>query len=313
MAIGIDLRQLRYFVAVAEELHFGRAAARLHIAQPSLSRAIRDLESALGVQLLVRTKRSVQLTEAGLTLLDEAPPALEAVEHCLVRTRRVGSGELGELSVAFLPSVTGVLIPQLVTAFRTARPDVHLQLREMLDDPLLAALMSGRVDVGILRSRANDEGLSFEPLVDDPVHVVLPLGHPLAARKRLAYRDLRDESFVLWPRSQSREGYDSVIEGCRKAGFAARVVQECAHPYTTLGLVAAGAGVSVLSGLFRSFRSDVAFVPLSIPRGTIYLGWRSGSPSPARDALVDLVRRGGAGLLDDLSRWPETPARFAIG
>lgn len=304
---------MRYFVAIAEELHFGRAAARLHIAQPSLSRAIRDLEAALGVQLLVRTKRSVALTEAGRTLFDEAPPALEAVEHCLVRTRRVGSGELGELSVAFLPSVTGVLIPQLVTAFRTSRPDVHVQLREMLDDPLLAGLLSGRVDVGILRSRTDAEGLSFEPLLDDPVHVVLPLRHPLAVRRRLAYGDLRNESFVLWPRNQSREGYDAVIDGCRKAGFSARVVQECAHPYTTLGLVAAGAGVSVLSGLFRSFRSDVAFVRLARPRGTIYLAWRSSSPSPARDAFVDLVRRAGAAFRDDLNRGSETPARFATG
>lgn len=250
----------------------------------------------LGVQLLVRTKRSVRLTDAGRTLLDEAPPALENVEECLVRTRRVGRGELGEISVAFLPSVTGVLIPQLVTAFRTAHPDVHLQLREMLDDPLLTAMLSGRVDVGILRSHTDAEGISFERLLDDPVHVVLPLRHPLAARKRLAYRDLRNEPFVLWPRSQSREGYDAVIDGCRDAGFTARVAQECAHPYTTLGLVAAGAGVSVLSGLFRGFRSDVAFVPLACPRGTIYLAWRSDSPAPARDAFVDLVREVGAGL-----------------
>ena len=111
-----------------------------------------------------------------------------------------------------------------------------------------------------------------------------------------SYRDLRDEQFVLWPRSQSREGYDAVIDGCRNAGFTARVAQECAHPYTTLGLVAAGAGVSVLSGLFRDFRSDVAFVPLACPRGTIYLAWRSDSPSPARNAFVDLVRQVGAGL-----------------
>ena len=277
-------------MVVAEELHFGRAAARLHIAQPSLSRAVRDLEAALGVQLLTRTKRRVELTDAGRTLRDDAPLALETVERCLARTRRVASGELGELSVAFLPSVTGVLIPHLVAAFRAAHPDVHVQLAEMLDDPLIAGIAAGRIDVGIVRHAVEAGGLKFEPLIADPIHVVLPLGHPLASRKTLSFRDLRDEAFVLWPRTESSIGYDSVIAGCRRAGFTARVVQECSHPYTTLGLVAAGTGVSVLSSLYRSFRDDVAFVPLAGERGTIYLAWRGDTPSPARDAFLALVR-----------------------
>lgn len=194
------------------------------------------------------------------------------------------------MSVAFLPSVTGMLIPQLVAAFRSAHPDVHVHLAEMLDDPLLAGLSSGQVDVGIVRNRLQDAALTFEPLIDDQIHVVLPVGHRLARRKMLSYRDLRNESFVLWPRSESSVGYDAVIAGCRRAGFTARIVQECAHPYTTLGLVAAGAGVSVLSSLFHSFRSDVAFVPLARQRGTIYLAWRSDPPSLARHTFVELAR-----------------------
>lgn len=275
---------------MAEELHFGRAAGRLHIAQPSLSRAVRDFESALGVQLLVRTRRRVELTEAGRALLNDAPVVLATAERCFARTRRAASGELGELSVAFLPSVTGALIPRLVAAFRSAHPDVHVHLAEMLDDPLLAGLSNGQVDVGIVRNHVRDDALSFEPLIDDQIHVVLPLGHRLAQRKTLSYRDLRNESFVLWPRSESSVGYDAVIAGCRRAGFTARIVQECAHPYTTLGLVAAGAGVSVLSSLFRSFRRDVAFVPLARQHGTIYLAWRSDPPSTARDTFVELTR-----------------------
>ena len=233
----------------------------------------------------------MELTEAGRTLLNDAPVVLETADRCFARTRRAASGELGELSVAFLPSVTGALIPQLVTAFRAAHPDVHVHLAEMLDDPLLAGLTSGIVDVGIVRNRVTDEALSFEPLIDDQIHVVLPLGHRLARRKTLSFRDLHNESFVLWPRSESSVGYDAVIAGCRRAGFTARIVQECAHPYTTLGLVAAGAGVSVLSSLFRSFRDDVVFVPLARQRGTIYLAWRSDPASTTRDTFVDLARR----------------------
>jgi DNA-binding transcriptional LysR family regulator len=290
------VRSLRYFTAVAEELHFGRAAARLHISQPSLSRAVRELESSLEVDLLVRTNRSVRLTEAGRALLEDAPAAILGVERCFTRARRVGRGELGALAVGFLPSVTALLLPIAVTAFRAAHPEVHLELREMLDDPLLAALESRAVEIAILRSRRSEPDITFELLFADPIHVVLPRGHPLASRARLAYGDLCDEVFVLWPRNQSREGYDQVVEGCRAAGFEPRIVQECSLPNTTLGLVAAGIGISVLSGLFQAFRNDVAFVPLDQPRGTIYLAWHAAEPSAARDAFVALIRQARAVL-----------------
>jgi DNA-binding transcriptional LysR family regulator len=284
------VRSLRYFRAVGEELHFGRAAARLHISQPSLSRAVRELETSLGVELLVRTKRSVRLTAAGRALLEDAPAAIDAVERCFTRAQRAGRGELGDLAVGFLPSVTALLLPMAVTAFRSAYSGVRLELREMLDDPLLGALEAGALDVAILRSRREQPGLRFEPLFDDPIHVALPLGHGLADRERLSFADLREELFVLWPRSQSREGYDQVVAGCRAAGFEPRIIQECALPNTTLGLVAAGVGVSVLSSLFKQFRHDVAFVPLEQPCGAIYLAWRSSEASGARDCFVDLIR-----------------------
>jgi DNA-binding transcriptional LysR family regulator len=283
-------------MAVAEELHFGRAAARLHISQPSLSRAVRELESSLEVELLVRTSRSVRLTEAGRALLEEAPAAILGVERCFTRARRVGLGELGALAVGFLPSVTALLLPMAVTAFRAAYPEVHLELRELLDDPLLGALESRAVEIAILRSRRSEPDITFELLFSDAIHVALPRGHRLATRPQLAYADLRDDVFVLWPRNQSREGYDQVVNGCRAAGFEPRIVQECSLPNTTLGLVAAGIGISVLSGLFQAFRNDVAFVPLDTPRGTIYLAWHDAEPSAARDAFVGLIRQARAVL-----------------
>jgi DNA-binding transcriptional LysR family regulator len=285
------VRTLRYFTAVAEELHFGRAAAKLHISQPSLSRAVRELESSLGVDLFVRTKRSVRLTEAGRTLLDEAPEAISGVERCLAHAQSVGRGELGTLTVGFLPSVTALLLPRAVAAFRAAFPEVHLELRELLDDPLLSGLETGALDISILRTRRGEPDLTFELLFEDSIYAVLPLDHPLVGRETLSFADLRDESFVLWPRAQSREGYDKVIEGCRAAGYEPRIVQECALPNTTLGLVAAGTGVSVLSSLFESFRNDVAFVPIDHLASTVHIAWRTSERSVARDRFIELVRR----------------------
>ena len=233
----------------------------------------------------------MRLTAAGRALLEDAPAAIDAVERCFTRAQRAGRGELGDLARSgFLPSVTALLLPMAVTAFRSAYPGVRLELREMLDDPLLGALEAQRLDVGILRSRREQPDIRFERLFDDPIHVALPLGHPLATRERLSFADLREEVFVLWPRSQSREGYDQVVAGCRTAGFEPRIVQECALPNTTLGLVAAGVGISVLSSLFKQFRHDVAFVPLEQPCGAIYLAWRSSEPSAARDCFVELIR-----------------------
>ncbi len=276
---------------MAEELHFGHAAARLHISQPSLSRAVRELESSLGVELFIRSKRSVRLTDAGRTLLEEAPAAILGVERCFSRAQRIGRGELGDLSVGFLPSVTALVLPPAVDAFRKAFPEMHLELREMLDDPLLTALESRTVDVAILRSRRGEPEIAYERLLDDPIQVALPIGHPLASRTRLSFSDLRVEQFVLWPRNQSREGYDQVIDGCRAAGFEPQIVQECSLPNATLGLVAAGVGISILSSLFQTFRRDVAFVPLNQAPGTIYVAWRATDPSPARDGFVRLIRQ----------------------
>lgn len=268
---------------------------------------MRELESSLGVELLVRTKRSVRLTRAGRALLEEAPAAIESVERCFLRAQAAGRGEVGDLAVGYLPSVTALLLPMAVTAFRNVYPAVRLELREMLDDPLLGALEARALDIAILRSRHEQPDLVFEPLFDDPIHVALPLGHPLAYRERLSFADLRDEVFVLWPRSQSRGGYDQVVEGCRAAGFEPRIVQECALPNTTLGLVAAGVGISVLSSLFKAFRHDVAFVPLDEPCGAIYLAWRISEPSAARDCFVELIRTARRGLR---TFGPETPAEL---
>ncbi|MGH2917805.1 MAG: LysR family transcriptional regulator, partial [Solirubrobacteraceae bacterium] len=161
MAITPELRLIRYFVAVAEELHFGRAATRLHITQPSLSRAIRELERTLGADLLTRTRRSVRLTEAGRALLREAPHALEEVERACDMARRVARGEAGRLRLGFLPSANVQIVPALVRESRKVSPDLALRLHELFDDPQIEALGERRLDLGILRDPRPGEQLVF--------------------------------------------------------------------------------------------------------------------------------------------------------
>jgi DNA-binding transcriptional LysR family regulator len=292
-----ELRLLRYFVAVAEELHFGRAAERLHIAQPSLSRAIRDLERMLGSDLLTRTKRSVRLTDAGRTLLEEAPRALAEVERVLEETRRVGRGEVGELRLGFLPSATIELVPALVRASRAAFPGVRLQLLELLDDRQLDALQERRLDVGLLRTARRSDELAFEPLIRERLSVAVAQDHPLARRKRIRFADLRDVPLILWPRREAPETFDAVIEACRAAGFSPRVVQEATSAYTIIGLVAAGVGVSVLASSYGARSGeDVRFIPIAGSETTLFLAWRPDEPSAARDNLIAVARRVAARL-----------------
>jgi DNA-binding transcriptional LysR family regulator len=292
VSITPELRLLRYFVAVAEELHFGRAAARLQIAQPSLSRAIRDLEGMLGTDLFTRTKRSVRLTDAGRALLAEGPRVLVEVERVFEHATSVGHGEVGELRLGFLPSAALELVPAVVRAVREEHPGVRLRLLELLDEPQLRALHEGDADVGLLRTRRPSEELAFEPLLSERLSLVVAPDHRLARRRRVRYADLRQEDLLMWPRAEAAETYDAIIEACRRAGFSPRLVQEASSPLTLLGLVAAGIGVAVATGAYRAHTAaGVVFIPITDSEATLYLAWRPRDPSVARDNLLAITRR----------------------
>ncbi len=296
MAITPELRLIRYFVAVAEELHFGRAAVRLHISQPSLSRAIRELERTLGTDLLSRTKRSVRLTEAGRALLDEAPHALAEVERACELARRVGRGEAGQLRLGFLPSTNVELVPALVRESRKAYPDLRLRLHELFDDPQLDALSERRLDLGLLRDPRPDDQLTFEPLLRERLSLAVAHDHRLASRRRVSYADIRDEGLIIWHRSLAAQTYDTVIEACRNAGFSPRVVQEAGSAHTILGLVAADIGVAVLASSYGARSGpDVVFVPITGSESTLYLAWRSDDVSTARDHVIAIAHQVAAG------------------
>ena len=243
---NVELRHLRYFVAVAEELHFGRAARRLHIAQPPLSQQIRKLEETIGHALFQRTSRNVKLTAAGEELLKRAQQTLRKVVEDVDNTRRVGRGEVGTLTVGFIASSMLTVFPQMLSSYRRQFPEVELRLREFYTSGLLRALRDGTAEIGFTRDAGSDEdGVRTEVLLPEPYIAVVPARHSLAQRSSLRVSDLRGEPFVLFSPSVGQSAWDKVERLCRQGGFRPQVVQEAPHWLSILRLVSAGLGVTI--------------------------------------------------------------------
>ncbi|HTD24574.1 MAG TPA: LysR substrate-binding domain-containing protein [Terriglobales bacterium] len=241
----IELRHLRYFVAVAEELHFGRAAKRLHLAQPPLSQQIRKLEEILGHALFTRTSRHVKLTSAGELFLDRARSTLRKVQEDMETARSVGRGELGSLTVGFIGSAMLTSIPAILGEYRRRHPRLNLQLRESYTAGVVQALLQGTLDVGFLRDGGSIEGLEVETLFSEPFVAVLPKRHLLATRKTLSASALRDEPFVFFSPNVGSRAYQKTVSICEEFGFRPQVVQEAPQWLTILRLVGAGLGVTI--------------------------------------------------------------------
>ncbi|GCE50832.1 LysR family transcriptional regulator [Thermosporothrix hazakensis] len=288
----MELRHLRYFVTVAEELHFGRAAERLHIAQPPLSQQIRQLEEELGVSLFTRTKRRVMLTEAGAAFRKEALKALAQVEHAAEVARRTARGEVGQLNIGFVGTASYTL-PRLFKRFREQYPDVALTLRELTTSQQVQALCEQQLHLGVLRPPVQEPSLQVEIFHREALIVALPEGHRLAPRAALALSELADEPFVLFPRQQGPGLYDTIINLCQQAGFHPRVAQEAIRMETHVGLVAAGFGVSLVPASLQQLQQDgVLYKELQEPSPTIALAfaWRRDEAAPALHAFLRLAR-----------------------
>ncbi len=244
----MELRHLRYFIAVAEELHFGRAAQRLHMAQQPLSRQIRDLEAELAVQLLQRTKRTIHLTDAGQSFLLEARQILTQVEQAVTLVRRIDRGEAGVLKVGFTGPVLNRMLPNVMGFFQAQFPDIQLNLRRLQTDEQIMALLAGEIHVGFLHPPIYTPDLAYEVIYREPLVAALPENHSLArdAPHPLSIMDLASESFVLFPRRLGPHLYDSIVSFCQCAGFQPTVVQEVFPQQTILGLIAAGVGVGII-------------------------------------------------------------------
>jgi DNA-binding transcriptional LysR family regulator len=293
---AMELRQLRYFLAVARELHFGRAAERLGMAQPPLSQQIRKLERTLGVALFWRSKRHVELSEAGRVLQAEAERLLMQAERAALATQRAGRGEAGNLRIgytstcAFTPVVLDVL-----RRYQAAHAGVVLGLAEMHTTEQLRAVLDGRIDAAFIRSPLSDPQRQYTvlTLLQEPLVVALPASHPRAAAAAIALADLRAEPFVLFPRAVGTGLFNDILAACRAAGFDPNIVQEAPQFTSIIGLVSAGLGLSLVPQGLQQLRLDAVIyrplvgTPVVAP---ITLVVRRHTPSPALTALLRTAR-----------------------
>jgi len=292
----MDLRHLRYFVAVAEERHFTRAAERLGIKQPPLSLTIRQLEQELGTQLLHRLTRGVELTEAGAVLFDSARRILEQVERTKADVQSRARGETGSIQVGFAGATYfQPCVPRLILAYRELYPNVQLSPSQSNTPHLIEALRAGSVDVAFVRPPFSDgDGISTQPLVEEPMRIVLPSKHPLAGRAALPLTALAQETLILFPRSIGPGLHDSIIASCQRAGFTPTLGLEGPQLTSIVYLVAAGFGASVVPQSIAQIHADgVAYIKIEgeAPRAPISIAYRRDDRSTTVRNFVALARR----------------------
>jgi DNA-binding transcriptional LysR family regulator len=279
----LELRHLRYFVAVAEELHFGRAALRLHLSQPPLSQQIRKLEEILGYTLFVRTSRSVTLTKAGEDFLERARRTLRNVQRDMDETRSIGRGEVGSLNIGFVGSGMLATLPGIFKAYREAYPRVRLYLHESFTARVVEGLENGTLDAGILRDGDPTDGLNITTIFSEPYVAVLPATHPRAKQKNISPGMLRDEPFIYYPRSAGARAFEKPMTLFEEYGFRPHIAQEASHWLTILSLIGAGLGVSVAPACVARVASrEVVCLPLRGVKivSTIELAWVVGDARP---------------------------------
>jgi DNA-binding transcriptional LysR family regulator len=294
--MNVELRQLRYFVAVAEEMHFGRAARRLHMTQPPLSQAIQALEAQLGTPLFSRTRRSVALTAAGQTLLPEVQRLLQQVEGLASLAQSAAAGESGRLSIAFVPMADYSVLPTALREFRTALPSVHLDLQEATTDIQIELLASGRIDIGFLLPPLPDKlnaEVDYLPLTSEPLVLALPEG-TATTKTKMSLKRCADLPLIIFPRRMSPAFHDQILACLRDAGLSPRIGQEAIQMQTIVSLVSAGMGFALVpqsvSNMKRPGVEYRAMQEIS-PWVEIGLAWRRDNTSPVLSAFLELMRK----------------------
>ena len=293
----MELRHLRYFVAVGEEQHYGRAAERLHVAQPALSRQIQDLEEEIGVKLFERLPRGVKISAAGVSFLDDTRRILQQLNEATVRAGRVARGQSGTLRVGFVESASwhGV-VPDSFRKFRARQPDAELQLYPSASLEQIDAVRSGRLDAGFVFSMSKaDPDLDQLPVAIHHLVLAVPKGHPLTKVRKLRLRDMSDSAFVWFPRRQSPAYYDRLMQECSRGGLRTpQIVQEAVDQATILSLVSCRLGVAFVSEATRwRCPADVILLPvadLNLPL-PFSLVWRKDNTSPLLAKFVADVRQ----------------------
>ncbi len=289
----MELRHLRYFIAVAEELGFNKAARRLHISQPPLSKQIQALEEEIGARLLERSRHKVELTEAGEAFLESARDVLARSGRAMDAARRIGRGEMGPLVMGSVPIAAYTLIPSILVALRRKFPDVEIVFRELDSDLQLRGLLDGTLSAGLVRAPIRHEAITFQNILSEELMAVLPPGHRLAGRRRISLESLRAERFILPGRSSSPGFYDLALAALNRAGFSPQNVLRADSVHHQMAYVVAGYGVSVSIGsVWRAFPS-ARFIPLypSVMRTHLLLAYRVDAASPALHSVLHTLRK----------------------
>lgn len=289
----MELRQLKYFVTVAEALHFGRAAESLHLSQPALSKQIQALEDSLEVQLFERTKHWVRLTIAGQKFLETAHRILHEIDEGIQVTRQVADGEMGRLRIGFTEATLFSLAPEIVRSYREQYPQVELILASNGTEAQVEALRTHQIDIGFVYLPIRDPSLTIHPLFEEVYIAALPTSHRLARQKQIAFQSLANEPLIFYPRSLAPVLYANLIQCCEQAGFMPNIVQEAELAQTRLGLAAAGVGITfVLSDMQNLAVKNVVYRPLmgDLLMLKLALAWRQNEPSPVVRECIKMIK-----------------------
>ncbi|MFQ1062507.1 LysR family transcriptional regulator [Bordetella trematum] len=290
----MDLRQLKYFVVLAEELHFRRAAARLAISQPPLSSAIKQLEEELGTPLFVRTTKTVALTYAGQAFYPEALKVMAQLQSACAITREVGAGKRGYLRIGFVGGMLLRGLPELVQTYAAINPEVIVSLREMSSAEQIKAIAHGQMAAGFLHAGVLPPQLDGRVIRHEPFVACVPQNHPLARRSRIELQQLAEEDMVLFARDASPAYYDTVVALCMEAGFSPRVRHEVTHWLTALLLISRGSGVAIIPDAYvRSGLAGVQYLHIHAakPRSLAHFAWKRSAQDPLLHDFSDYVRR----------------------
>lgn len=291
----MELRHLRYFVSVAEELNISRAAARLHVSQPPLSRQIHDLEEEVGAALFERTNRKLKLTLAGEYFLQEAKKILSQAQRAARVAKAVANGQAGKITIAFLSPLGGMFLPRVIRSFRHKFPLVDVDLLEMVPRKQLETLLDNQVDLAFVAKAEVESAneFAFERVMEVELRVALALEHPLAKARRIPLAKLGEERFVMLQRSAAPATHELLLRLCRSAGFEPNVVKQSDRAQSILDLVAAGVGVSIVPEHFERYQTDLVLRPL-IPRPPtvpLCMVWRRSDTSSVLHSLRGMIRQ----------------------
>jgi DNA-binding transcriptional LysR family regulator len=294
LASMFDIMQLRCFVAVAEELHFGRAAIRLNMTQPPLSRQIQVLERIIDAPLLERTSRQVRLTPAGRSFLPEARRIVKLATTASFAAKRIASGKTGGIKIGFTAGGAYSFLPELVTAMRRRLPEVDLSLKEMVSVDQLEALGSAEIDVALLRAPFARPELNAIRVVAEPLVAALPFGHPLASKPSMSLQDVDNQPFVMYAPYESRYFYDLLVGEFARANVLPRYVQHLSQIHSIMSLVRAGLGMAIVPQAAESLRMNgILLKPLRIKSPKLvelFMVWRRDGDNPLRPTVVDVAR-----------------------